>query len=54
MWFDFYGRILNIPRNEVNCMPFGELGDMIACYQIMNGAEQKQEVDDLDMIPDIK
>lgn len=53
MWFDFYGRILNIPRNEINCMPFGELGDLIACYQILNGAEQKQEVDDLDMIPDI-
>lgn len=53
MWFDFYGRILNIPRNEINCMPFGEMGDLIACYQILNGAEQKQEVDDLDMIPDI-
>jgi len=34
-------------------MPFGEIGDMIACYQIINGAEQKKEVDDDDMIPDI-
>lgn len=34
-------------------MPFGEIGDMIACYQITNGAEQKKEVDDYEMIPDI-
>lgn len=34
-------------------MPFGEMGDMIACYQIVSGAKQKREVDDMDMIPDL-
>lgn len=34
-------------------MPIGEILDLIACYQIWNGAEQKKEIDDLDMIPDI-
>lgn len=53
-WYDFYGRLLNIPRREVDCMPFGELGDMIACYQIINGAEQKTEADDDEMIPDLR
>lgn len=32
-------------------MPFGELRDMIACYQISHGAKQKIEADDEDMIP---
>lgn len=33
-------------------MPLGELRDMIACYQIMNGAEEKIIVDDFDeMVP---
>jgi len=45
--------MLNIPRHELACMPFGELGDMIACYQIFNGAEQKKEADDMEMIPDL-
>lgn len=52
-WFYFWGRFLNIPRKEIDCMPFGEMGDMIACYQIVNGAEQKEEIDDEIMIPDI-
>jgi len=34
-------------------MPFGELLDMIACYQIIHGADAKREADDLDMIPDL-
>jgi hypothetical protein len=34
-------------------MPFGELGDLIACYQIINGAEQKTKTNDEEMIPDI-
>jgi hypothetical protein len=34
-------------------MPFGELGDLIACYQISKGAEQKKEADDMEMIPDL-
>lgn len=51
-WYYFYGRLLSIPRAELDCMPFGELRDMIACYQIANGAEEKIVVqDDEDMIP---
>jgi hypothetical protein len=34
-------------------MPVGELGDMVACYQIINGAKPKMEADDEDMIPDL-
>ena len=49
----FYGRTLNVPRQELNSMPFGELGDLIACYQIANGAEEKRDADDDDMIPDL-
>ncbi len=33
-------------------MPYGELCDMIACYQILHGAEEKIVTDDFDeMIP---
>lgn len=33
-------------------MPFGELRDMIACYQILHGAEEKIILDDFDeMVP---
>lgn len=52
-WFYFYGRLLNVPRRELTCMPFGEMADMIACYQIINGAKPKMEADDEDMIPDL-
>jgi hypothetical protein len=34
-------------------MPLGELNDMIACYQIINGAKQAMPADDEDMIPDL-
>ena len=34
-------------------MPFGELLDMIACYQITHGAKEKFTPDDDDMIPDL-
>jgi hypothetical protein len=52
VWFEYYGRILNIPRDEFWCMPFGELGDLIACHQIYNGAKEKNTDDEI-MIPDI-
>jgi hypothetical protein len=45
--------LLNIPRRELLCMPLGELLDMIACYQIINGAKPKMEADDDEMIPDL-
>jgi len=34
-------------------MPFGELNDLIACHMIANGATEKRDVDDMEMIPDI-
>lgn len=34
-------------------MPFGELNDLIACYQIFRGAKQKEEIDGWAMIPDL-
>lgn len=34
-------------------MPFGELRDLIACYQIANGAREKVPPDDEEMIPDL-
>lgn len=52
-WFRFYGLLLNIPLNDVGKMPFGELCDLIACYQIkFEGAKVKHEADDEEMIPD--
>lgn len=52
-WFYYHGRSLNIPRAELDCMPFGELRDMIACRQIAYGAKEKFVPDDEDMIPDL-
>lgn len=34
-------------------MPFGELRDMIACWQIAHGTKEKFVPDDEDMIPDL-
>ncbi len=34
-------------------MPMGKLMDLIACYQIVNGAEERSQADDDDMLPDI-
>lgn len=34
-------------------MPFGEICDMIACYQIVHGAKQAQPADIDEMIPDL-
>lgn len=33
--------VLNIPEDEFWNMPIGEMNDIIACYQIANGAEEK-------------
>ena len=52
-WFDYYGRVLGIQRGELNCIPFGELLDLIACYQIAHGAKEKRTPDDEEMIPDL-
>lgn len=34
-------------------MPFGELLDLIACYQIARGAKEKRVLSDDEMIPDL-
>ena len=33
---------------------YGDVGDMIACHQIANGAKEKEVLDDEDMIPNWK
>lgn len=40
-------------RGEVACTPIGEMGDLVACYQIFNGATPRGEADDDEMIPDL-
>ena len=42
-WFLYYGRILGMKRDEILCMRFGEMQDMIACHAIANGiCEEKK------------
>ena len=36
-WYIFYGLKLGLSRNEAINTPFGEMCDLIACYQIDNG-----------------
>ena len=50
-WFWFYGHLLNIPRAELRVMAFGELLDMISCYQIMHGIVEVAVSDDEEIIP---
>ncbi len=40
-------------RAELNCTPFGELLDLMACHRIANGAKEKRVADDEEMIPDL-
>lgn len=41
---DLWGRKLGMPYNEYSVMPIGELHDMIAGYQILNGmADETQD-----------
>ena len=47
------GGCWNIPRQEAAALPMGEMLDMIACYQITQGATAKEDADDMAMIPDI-
>lgn len=36
-WFIYYGRTLNMSRQEVMVTRFGEMKDMITCLQIERG-----------------
>lgn len=41
-WFLFYGRQMNMKRQEIIATRYGEMLDMISCLSIYNGgAEQK-------------
>ena len=41
-WYVFYGRQMNMTRQEVITTPYGEMQDMINCLLIYNGgADQK-------------
>ena len=46
--------MLGIPRRELCAMPMGELCDLIACWQIAQGAKERpvRPLDE-DMIPDL-
>ena len=41
-WFLFYGRMLNMSKQEILCTSYAEMGDMISCFSIFNGAEPKK------------
>lgn len=42
-WLLFYGRKLNMGRQEIMCARYGEMLDMIACLAIYNGASPKKK-----------
>lgn len=37
----FYGRLLNMKKQEILCTPYGEMCDMVSCFSIFRGAEPK-------------
>lgn len=48
-WFLFYGRILNMPRQEIIATRFSEMLDMITCLSIYNGnVEPDHSINDFD------
>ncbi len=42
-WFLFYGRKLNMGKQEILCTTYGEMCDMISCFSIFNGAKPKKK-----------
>lgn len=42
-WYLFYGRKMNMNRQEILITPIGEMRDMIACLSIYHGAKPKQQ-----------
>lgn len=42
-WFLFYGRMLNMTKQEIMCTRYGEMLDMISCFSIQNGAKPKRK-----------
>lgn len=43
IYLDLWGRTIGMTYDEFSTMPMGELHDMIAAYQILNGAEEAAE-----------
>ena len=48
-WFLFYGRILNMGKQEILHTDYAEMRDMISCFSIYNGAEPKKKQDPMRM-----
>ena len=42
-WFLFYGRMLNMSRQEILHTPYREMCDMISCFAIFRGAKPKKQ-----------
>lgn len=40
-WYIYYGRKLNMGREETLCTRYGEMQDMIACLSIENGGAEQ-------------
>lgn len=52
MW---YGLKIGLDYNQANDIPFGELLDLITIEQIKHeGLPQKEELDDEDIIPNVR
>lgn len=46
---------MNMSADEVECMPYGKMLDLISCYQIShNMVEEDFPFDDESVIPDLK
>ena len=39
----FYGRLLNMDKQEILCTPYGEMCDMISCFSVFRGAAEPKE-----------
>lgn len=46
-WFLFYGRMLNMTKQEIMCTRYGEMLDMISCFSIQNGAKPKRKKENI-------
>lgn len=42
IYFDVWGRILNIPAREYNSLPIGELIDHISAYRVIRGEAEEE------------
>lgn len=44
-WYLFFGRKLNMSRQEILVTTIGEMGDMVSCLSVYNGtAKEKKEL----------